>query len=487
MFKKLENFNFSDLVNRTITIPELMDVHFNITDLRLEGFSMDSTQQLFNLVGNDQAIFSFRDFKGAIKANYMFVTDPPLLADIGSIHFENYNATFSINGITTFANYDLEMKVYELSLDIEPFVLSFDGISDTSDVISRFLTFGGNVIRDRLVSLSHYDRALQKLNNFINAVIDVLPDELHFPGSNLYLEGGLAKNFKIKQNTYILIPLDASLQNEEHPYILPNLAVFGDYVQNDYQLQIFLSEFILESGISSLFYDNLLQVKGLHIPIGTTQLDIALLGALSTHGFAHGQNCSVNLRVIGDLPDLFITEKSGLSFKSQIAIDIQCIRNSETTEYSQVFTINSTPIVFTGKIEISNQLTVKLHIDDFTLNIESVSNSTVGNINLDLLKVILKLFEPVTKEVINFVFAQGIDLMPFLKMIGLDFIEFEKTLLVPMDNYFLFFVTPIFKLDKLDGMFQEILEEGYAYITSSKVLNEIVNASASMGKDKVEE
>lgn len=195
----------------------------------------------------------------------------------------------------------------------------------------------------------------------------------------------------------------------------------------------------------------------------------------------------MNLRVIGDIPDLFITEKSGLSFKSQVAIDLLCIRNSETTTMSQVFTINSTPMFFTGKIEISNQLTVKLHIDDFNLNIESVTNSTVGDINLGLLKTLLNLLEPVTKSLINLVFAQGIDLMPLLKMIGLDFIEFEKTLLVPMDNYFLFFVTPIFKLDLLDGRFQEILEEGYAYFTSSEVLNQIVNASASVGKDKVEE
>lgn len=128
-----------------------------------------------------------------------------------------------------------------------------------------------------------------------------------------------------------------------------------------------------------------------------------------------------------------------------------------------------------------------MHIDDFNLNIESVTNSTIGTINLNLIKTLLKMLEPVTKDLINFIFSKGIDLMPLLRLIGLDFIEFEKTLLVPMDNYFLFFVTPIFKLDLLDGMFQEILERGYAYFTSSKVLNEIVNASASMGKNKVEE
>jgi hypothetical protein len=41
-------------------------------------------------------------------------------------------------------------------LEIDPFTFSFDGISDISDVLSRFLTFSGNVIRDRIVSISNY-------------------------------------------------------------------------------------------------------------------------------------------------------------------------------------------------------------------------------------------------------------------------------------------------------------------------------------------
>lgn len=90
------------MIDRNITIPDLISVKFNITDLRLDGWGMDPNQKLMDLVGNDQAIFAFRDFKGAIKCNYMFVTDPPLLADIGSVDFENFNTTFSIYGATSF-------------------------------------------------------------------------------------------------------------------------------------------------------------------------------------------------------------------------------------------------------------------------------------------------------------------------------------------------------------------------------------------------
>jgi len=267
---------------------------------------------MVDLVGNDEAIFSIKNFKGAIKANYMFVTDPPLMADIGSINFNSDNCTFNIYGYTAFKDNDFELIIKDINLMMEPFILHFDGISDTSDVVSRFLTFSGNIIRDRLVSISQYDRALPKLNAILNAVIEIIPDEIHIPTTDLYLEGGISKNFKIKKNTYIEIPTDISLQNTKYPYLQPNLAVFDDFVQEDYDMQIYLSDFLLESGMHAMYHAGLLQLNNLHVPISTTELDIALFGQMSRNGFGHGNNCSVDIRVIGDPPELVISKDKGL-------------------------------------------------------------------------------------------------------------------------------------------------------------------------------
>lgn len=214
-----------------------------------------------------------------------------------------------------------------------------------------------------------------KLNNVVNGIIDVVPDEINIPGSDLYLEGGLARNFRVKKDTYILAPFDISLQSKKHPYNAPNNAVFGDYVQEDYQLQIFLSEYLLESGLHALFLDGLLRLNGLSVPIDTTALDIVLLGKLTRNGWAYGQKCVIDIEVIGETPDIFITKKNGLSFSSQLAIDLKCKRNKDATEFDQVFTIVTQPILFTGKIEISNKLTVKLTINDFVFNIDKITNS----------------------------------------------------------------------------------------------------------------
>ena len=110
---------------------------------------------------------------------------------------------------------------------------------------------------------------------------------------------------------------------------------------------------MLSSGISSLYYEGGLSLIGLDLPIGTTDLNIALLGALSEYGFALGQPCVVDIRAIDQVPVIKISKADGLMFTAQLANDIRCKRNKYATTFDQVFTINTTPIEFKGKIEIS--------------------------------------------------------------------------------------------------------------------------------------
>lgn len=214
---------------------------------------------------------------------------------------------------------------------------------------------------------------------------------------------------------------------------------------------------MLSSAISSLFYEGSVGLNGLSLPIGSTDLDIVLLGQLSRNGFAMGQSCVVDIRAIGAVPTIKITKADGLMFTAQLANDIRCKRNKYATTFDQLFTINTTPIEFKGKIEISKKLTVTMKISDFKLNIDNIDNSTIGTVNAGLFKFLITLTEPVLKTVLNLILGQGIDLSGILKKLGLTFIEFDATLLVPMDGYFLFFVTPIFKLDNLSGLAETFL------------------------------
>jgi hypothetical protein len=87
----------------------------------------------------------------------MYISDPPIFADIGDFDFNINSSAFMTNFTTDMNSSDvLQIEIMNHSLLINPFGVNFDGISDISDVISRFLTFGGNVLRDRAVSISNY-------------------------------------------------------------------------------------------------------------------------------------------------------------------------------------------------------------------------------------------------------------------------------------------------------------------------------------------
>lgn len=115
-----------------------------------------------------------------------------------------------------------------------PINLTFGGVSDISDVASRFLTFVTSVVTNRLVSMSKYPPALVKFNNLINIVLELIPDEIDIPGTPLYLCGGLSDKFSIVKHTSMSLGLDAALLNKLHPLDYPNDAVFGPMPGNDY-------------------------------------------------------------------------------------------------------------------------------------------------------------------------------------------------------------------------------------------------------------
>lgn len=161
-----------------------------------------------------------RDVHLHLVANYQFITDPPLLADIGYFNLNMHNVTFLIQGTTAFTEGIFDINLNKINLDLNPYTggINFDGISDTSDVISRFITFAINVVSARIDSFSKYPKFLPKINKIINGLIDLLPDEIDIPMTDLYLEGGMTNRFEIKKNSFLELPLDASLQKKNDPY-----------------------------------------------------------------------------------------------------------------------------------------------------------------------------------------------------------------------------------------------------------------------------
>jgi len=89
--------------------------------------------------------------------------------------------------------------VFDTLFEMDPILIFMDGVSDTSDVITRFLTTGANIVRDRLSSISKFAHvgSYKRLNTIINKVIDLIPDEIDIPGTGIYSSGGLSSNLTL--------------------------------------------------------------------------------------------------------------------------------------------------------------------------------------------------------------------------------------------------------------------------------------------------
>ena len=161
---------------------------------------------------DDRMVFAFKNFTGNLGFSYMYISDPPIFADIGDFQLSIDNTTFNVDFNSNFVDGILDVKLNELFLGVEPFDVAFDGVSDISDVASRFLTYVGNVLRGRLVSIVAYTGP-ERINPLINKIIELIPDEINIPTTQLYIEGGISDDFKITEHGYLEVPLDVTLQN----------------------------------------------------------------------------------------------------------------------------------------------------------------------------------------------------------------------------------------------------------------------------------
>ena len=81
VFTKLESLSFN-VKDAGINITDLIDFRFDIEDLRIVDMSVNQGAHLIQLE-KEELVLSLKDFKGVIAANYSYVSDPPLFADIG--------------------------------------------------------------------------------------------------------------------------------------------------------------------------------------------------------------------------------------------------------------------------------------------------------------------------------------------------------------------------------------------------------------------
>ena len=82
----------------------------------------------------------------------------------------------------------LNISITEIDFYVDPIMVDFDGMSDTSELITKFINFIVNAGRSRLISVTQtkmFD-SFHKLNLLINTIIGLIPYEISIPGTDIF-------------------------------------------------------------------------------------------------------------------------------------------------------------------------------------------------------------------------------------------------------------------------------------------------------------
>ena len=82
LLNDITKLKFPSLVNQTLGLDNL-DVHFNVSNIHFTEFSIDPYTPIIRLQEN-KAAFEITNLTMRIESDYEFISDPPLLADIGT-------------------------------------------------------------------------------------------------------------------------------------------------------------------------------------------------------------------------------------------------------------------------------------------------------------------------------------------------------------------------------------------------------------------
>jgi hypothetical protein len=182
--------------NWHLNVPDLIEVDLNVTKITIKDIHIDESVKQVQLLDNE-ILFKTKNFTADLDAHYEFITDPPILADIGEFRFLIENLTMAIQAKSGFSSDGFfAVDIQQLDVACTPVNITFDGISDISNVLTRLINFSLGILQDRLLSIIKFVGPT-RIGANLNKILEQIPDEIDIPFTDFYVEGGLSENLKI--------------------------------------------------------------------------------------------------------------------------------------------------------------------------------------------------------------------------------------------------------------------------------------------------
>ena len=98
----MKNLKLPDLDDVIIDVQDLISLNVSLQDLHIENLHINSSlsneTRFINLYDDDMIRLTNANFSGSIKGSYSYVSDPPIMADIGDINLNSPSFGIVIDG-----------------------------------------------------------------------------------------------------------------------------------------------------------------------------------------------------------------------------------------------------------------------------------------------------------------------------------------------------------------------------------------------------
>ena len=174
--------NATNLNYTNVTVPVVgLDVDLNITGLKVAESSVNASMPIIK-INEDSGVFQFSDLNLNFTFDYFYVTNPPILADMGSAWIAITALDLNTSLTTTFNQSDelLQVQLSDITIETsnpQPFLL-FNGVADYSQVVTSLLDTLTAIIRNRIISIVNQQVFTPKVNTFANKVLSLFPTEI---------------------------------------------------------------------------------------------------------------------------------------------------------------------------------------------------------------------------------------------------------------------------------------------------------------------
>jgi hypothetical protein len=153
---KVDNITFKDSINCSLGIQDLIDFDFNISNKKISHLSLNDSKDLVKLY-DDRLVFGVQNLTADVGFSYMYVSDPPIFADIGDFDWNIPDLTLLVDMDQSISDDgQMDILINSLVFDIKTWRMTFDGISDMAQVATSFISYVGNVLTNRLSSIVRY-------------------------------------------------------------------------------------------------------------------------------------------------------------------------------------------------------------------------------------------------------------------------------------------------------------------------------------------